>query len=137
MAPTLVTKAKKAAEKHGAKKRPTATSKNLKPLKSSLKQKRPASLLSRTLQLPTEASDQNEDNTGSSGDGEDVHLHGFSTDEDSSDEESDSGGEPMELDIGKLPTISKDDETVNWKLEKAKRQTVRVFSTSFFSFPIR
>jgi len=124
MAPTLVTK------KRGAKGRPSAISK---PLKSSLKQKekKPASLLSRTLQLPTEAPDQDEDD----GDGEGAHLHGFSTDEDSSDEESDLGGEPMELDIGKLPTISKDDETVKRKLEKAKRQPVRVFPPSFLSSP--
>ncbi|KAH7871502.1 uncharacterized protein C8R40DRAFT_1054740 [Lentinula edodes] len=46
-------------------------------------------------------------------------LHGFSTDEDdSSDEEID--GPPV--DITKLPTIAKDDETVQKRLERAKKQ---------------
>ncbi len=47
-------------------------------------------------------------------------LQGFSTDEDSSDEDQ----EPSNFDMGKLPTIAKDDETVKRKLEKAKRQPV-------------
>src|SRR5258708_6872257 len=48
-----------------------------------------------------------------------------STDDDSSDEESDAGDVPTEFDMGKLPTIAKDDEIVKRKLEKAKRQPVR------------
>jgi nucleolar protein 15 len=59
--------------------------------------------------------------------GDDDHLHGFSTDEDSSDEESDAS---PEFDMGKLPTIAKDDETVKRKLDKAKRQPVRSFCSS-------
>jgi len=135
MAPTLVTKAEKAAERHKAKGRPSATTKISKSLRPSSEQreKKPASLLSQTLQLPTlepEAS-EDENNSNSNGDGEDVHLHGFSSDEDSSDEESDLGGE-LQLDFAKLPTVSKDDETVKRKLEKAKRQPVRLFSMFLF-----
>ncbi|PFH52900.1 hypothetical protein AMATHDRAFT_188490 [Amanita thiersii Skay4041] len=49
------------------------------------------------------------------------HLHGFSTDDDnSSDEEEDLDVNP--IDIGKLPTVAKDDAVVKAKLEKAKRK---------------
>ncbi|KIM39726.1 hypothetical protein M413DRAFT_446633 [Hebeloma cylindrosporum] len=51
------------------------------------------------------------------------HLHGFSTDDDdSSDEEDAMDDGPSEFDVGKLPTIAKDDATVKRKLEKAKQQ---------------
>jgi nucleolar protein 15 len=53
---------------------------------------------------------------------DDDHLYGFSTDEDDSSDEDDAGGE--EVDIGKLPTVAKDDATVKRKLEKAKRHPV-------------
>ncbi|KAH7907281.1 hypothetical protein BJ138DRAFT_1160553 [Hygrophoropsis aurantiaca] len=52
------------------------------------------------------------------GKGEDGYLHGFSTDDDdSSDDDT-----PLDdgIDIGKLPTIAKDDATVKRKLDKAK-----------------
>ncbi|KAJ3765739.1 hypothetical protein FB446DRAFT_709221 [Lentinula raphanica] len=50
---------------------------------------------------------------------EEEMLHGFSTDDDdSSDEEVD--GPPV--DIAKLPTVAKDDATVQKRLEKAKKQ---------------
>ncbi|KAI6155393.1 hypothetical protein BKA82DRAFT_4078057 [Pisolithus tinctorius] len=48
------------------------------------------------------------------------YLFGFSTDEDSSDDEDVSLEEGV--DISRLPTIAKDDATVQRKLEKAKRQ---------------
>lgn len=51
---------------------------------------------------------------------DDDYLFGFSTDEDSSDDEGVSPGEGV--DISRLPTIAKDDATVQRKLEKAKRQ---------------
>lgn len=71
---------------------------------------------------------------GSDGsDGEVDHLHGFSTDEDSSDEEFDAGDTSTGIDLKRLPTIAKDDETVKRKLEKAKRQPVR---SSFISSPL-
>ncbi|OAX37615.1 RNA-binding domain-containing protein [Rhizopogon vinicolor AM-OR11-026] len=50
---------------------------------------------------------------------DDDHLYGFSTDEDDSSDEEEEAGE--EVDIGKLPTVAKDDATVKKKLEKAKR----------------
>jgi nucleolar protein 15 len=58
---------------------------------------------------------------------EDVHLYGFSTDEDSSgDDDLDVVDEGADVDVGSLPTISRDDATVKRKLEKAKRKPVRV-----------
>jgi hypothetical protein len=55
------------------------------------------------------------------------HLHGFSTDDDdSSDEEDAMDDGPSAFDISKLPTIAKDDATVEHKLNKAKRQPVRL-----------
>jgi len=55
------------------------------------------------------------------------HLHGFSTDDDdSSDEEDAMDDGPSEFDLGKLPTIAKDDATVKRKLEKAKQHPVRL-----------
>ncbi|KZT53263.1 hypothetical protein CALCODRAFT_440369 [Calocera cornea HHB12733] len=47
-------------------------------------------------------------------------LHGFSSGSDSSDEDDDVDTAP--IDIGKLPTIAKDDATIKRKLEKAKKQ---------------
>jgi nucleolar protein 15 len=52
-------------------------------------------------------------------------LHGLSSD----DDDQDSSDEEVELpgiDISKLPTIVKDDKIVQQKLEKAKRQPVRI-----------
>jgi len=62
---------------------------------------------------------------------ENEFLQGFSTDEDSSDEDQ----EPSNFDVGKLPTIAKDDETVKRKLENAKRQPVcsNLFSLELLS----
>jgi len=57
-----------------------------------------------------------------------VHLHGFSTDEEDSSDDDAMDDEPTDFDMGKLPTIAKDDETVKRKLEKAKRQPVRDLS---------
>ncbi|KAG2035855.1 RNA-binding domain-containing protein [Suillus americanus] len=57
--------------------------------------------------------------SGSSDAEDDDHLYGFSTDEDDSSDEdaiADQG-----IDIGRLPTVAKDDATVKRKLENAKR----------------
>lgn len=65
------------------------------------------------------------DEPGSSSE-ESVHLHGFSTDDDdSSDDEEGMNDDPLPIDLGKLPTIAKDDAIVKRKLEKAKRKPVR------------
>ena len=54
---------------------------------------------------------------------DEILLHGFSSESDSSDEESD-GVDDAPVDLGKLPTIAKDDLTVQKKLERAKKQPV-------------
>jgi nucleolar protein 15 len=56
---------------------------------------------------------------------ENVHLYGFSTDEDSSDDDLDVD-EEAGLDVGSLPTVARDDATVKSRLERAKRKPVRV-----------
>ena len=53
-----------------------------------------------------------------------VLLHGFSSESDSSDEDEDVDGPA--LDVGKLPTVAKDDASVKRKLEKAKKQPVSI-----------
>lgn len=56
-----------------------------------------------------------------------THLHGFSSGSDSSDSDSDDEEEidDAPVDVGKLPTIAKDDATVKRKLAKAHKQPVR------------
>jgi nucleolar protein 15 len=61
---------------------------------------------------------------------ENVHLYGFSTDEDSSDDDLDVDDEAV--DVGSLPTVARDDAAVKRKLERAKRNPVRV---SFYYAP--
>lgn len=55
--------------------------------------------------------------------GDDDYLRGFSSDDDSSDEEL----EAAAIDVGKLPTIAKDDASVQRKLAKAKSEPVSIF----------
>lgn len=72
--------------------------------------------------LPTD-DDEVEGDVHFDSEDDEVHLHGFSTDDDdSSDEERDMDFEAAPLDASKLPTIAKDDATVKQKLDKAKRQ---------------
>ena len=67
---------------------------------------------------------QSAEEDGDGSDEEDVHLFGFSTDdEDSSDDEMNAEPDPVE--ITKLPTIAKDDAVVKQKLEKARKKPVR------------
>ena len=61
-------------------------------------------------------------------DEENVHLYGFSTDEDSSDDDLDVDDGAV-LDVGSLPTVARDDAAVKRKLERAKRKPVRVCSS--------
>jgi len=56
---------------------------------------------------------------------ENVNLFGFSTDEDSSDDDLDVD-EAADFDVVSLPTVARDDATVRRKLEKAKRKPVRI-----------
>ena len=76
---------------------------------------------------PEPSAEEEEQDVAAEDSGEnDVHLHGFSTDDnDSSDEEDIAEDEPSAFDVAKLPTIAKDDATVKRKLEKAKKIPVR------------
>jgi nucleolar protein 15 len=94
--------------------------------KSSKKSKAPAPEMGESDDEPIGKDDSGEEEAGPEAyDENEDHLHGFSTDGDSSDEESDADDPPVEFDMEKLPTIAKDDETVKRKLDKAKRQPVR------------
>ncbi|KAL5504169.1 NOP15 [Sanghuangporus vaninii] len=76
------------------------------------------------------SSDQDEDVSGEEEDAdanedEETHLRGFSSNEsDSSDEEDEDEAvdKVQPIDVGKLPTVAKDDATVKRKLDKAKKQ---------------
>ena len=77
-----------------------------------------------------EDEDGEEDDDNSS---EEKLLHGLSSDDqDSSDEEIELPG----INISKLPTIAKDDKVVKQKLERAKRQPVRIALTLCSIFPV-
>lgn len=70
-----------------------------------------------------EEADEDAVASGAEGSESEVLLHGFSSEsEDSSDEED--GVDDAPVDVGKLPTVAKDDATVKLKLERAKRQAV-------------
>ncbi|CAE6417727.1 unnamed protein product [Rhizoctonia solani] len=59
------------------------------------------------------------------GDEEEAHIQGFSTDEDSSDDEGDEAPELPGIDLAKLPTVAKDDVTVKRRLDKAKKELAK------------
>ena len=105
--------------------RPTAASSKQKPSK-----------IQKEFTSDSDEDDKEEKNSNDEGrdeesEEENEFLQGFSTDEDSSDEDQ----EPSNFDVGKLPTIAKDDETVKRKLENAKRQPVcsNLFSLELLS----
>jgi nucleolar protein 15 len=89
----------------------------------------PSPSLSPTSDLEPSPSEEDEPEVpqeeGSAGE-ENVHLYGFSTDEDSSDDDLDVVDEEATLDMGTLPTVARDDAAVKRKLERAKRKPVRV-----------
>ena len=74
--------------------------------------------VSKTVVEHAPKSDEDEGKSGEEG----AQLHGFSSDEDSSDD--DAAPDIPGVDVDKLPTIAKDDATVKRKLEKAKREPV-------------
>jgi len=111
------------------------------PKVTSTKPKKPSqskkgSLLSQVVESKKKTSEktapaEEEDSAASASDAEEAdgngdHLHGFSTDEDSSDEEAVDEAEPDALEISKLPTFAKDDASVKRKLDQAKRTPVRL-----------
>lgn len=90
---------------------------------------------------PEESADEAEADEAEEEDGE-KEFYGFSSDDDDSSDEEMADDIPG-IDIGKLPTIAKDDETVKRKLEKAKRKPVcdlppdRNFILTFLRFTDR
>ena len=73
------------------------------------------------------AEDKDEE-TSEEEDGEDEYLKGFSSEGSDSSDEDDDEVDKTAIDVGRLPTIAKDDATVKMKLEKAKKQAA---STKF------
>lgn len=78
-----------------------------------------------------ESSSSEEDESEDQDEDDGCHLHGFSTNDDSSDDEVAMDDEPSAFDFGKLPMVAKDDATVKQKLEKAKRQPTEDHSVLF------
>jgi len=72
--------------------------------------------VSTTVAKPASESDEDEGESE-----EDTHLRGFSSDEDSSDDDVGASPDIPGVDVSQLPTIAKDDATVKRKLERAKR----------------
>jgi len=89
----------------------------------------------RTSEVSSEEDEEEDEDKdeGEEGEGDDSSeeelLHGLSSDDDqdSSDEEVELPG----IDVSKLPTIAKDDKIVKQKLERAKRQPVRISLITF------
>lgn len=80
---------------------------------------------------PSPAKSEVEEQAGSnakedaaSGEEENVQMFGFSTDDDDDSSDDEMNEERDAIDVGKLPTIAKDDAVVKRKLEKAKRKPV-------------
>lgn len=71
------------------------------------------------------ASEEEGEGDGDDDSSEEEPLHGLSSDDDDQDS-SDEEVEFPSIDVSKLPTIAKDDKIVKQKLEKAKRQPVRI-----------
>ncbi|KAG8691113.1 hypothetical protein FRC11_006686 [Ceratobasidium sp. 423] len=70
-------------------------------------------------------SDEEGQSEEESGDDEETHIQGFSTDEDSSDDDRDEAPELPGIDLAKLPAVAKDDATVRRRLDKAKKEPVQ------------
>ncbi|PPQ65283.1 hypothetical protein CVT26_000243 [Gymnopilus dilepis] len=141
-APSSESKSKSLKRKHDSEPKAETSTKKLKPsLKPPTSISRPRKVESKSSKKPSkskapepqpeseeEEEDEKEDEAAAQSSAEqeeseeDVHLHGFSTDDDDSSDEDLEDGEPSEFDLGKLPTIAKDDATVKRKLEKAKQQ---------------
>jgi len=131
-APASKKRRKQAAEEMLEDKRPKSTGKGKKKSDKkvqgkTVEKKATQSIIPHQVQEESEVSDVGERGKSPQAIGEDndsdYHLHGFSTDEDSSDEDLDVDDEAG-VDVGKLPTVSKDDAVVKRKLERAKRQPV-------------
>ncbi|CAE6450310.1 unnamed protein product [Rhizoctonia solani] len=71
--------------------------------------------------VPIESESDEEDQSEHEAENEETHLQGFSTDEDSSDDDGDDAPQLPGIDLTKLPTVAKDDVTVKRRLDKAKK----------------
>lgn len=97
------------------------------------KSKKVAISKSKAKKSPSPPPEESEEQVGSESEAdaaegeEDVQLFGFSTDDDNDSSDDDMSVNPDPVDVGKLPTIAKDDATVKKKLEKAKRKPVRIY----------
>ncbi|KAH7341717.1 hypothetical protein B0J17DRAFT_647655 [Rhizoctonia solani] len=72
--------------------------------------------------VPLEPQSDEEQSEQEEGDEEETHIQGFSTDEDSSDDDGDEAPELPGIDLAKLPTVAKDDATVKRRLEQARKE---------------
>ncbi|CAE6461886.1 unnamed protein product [Rhizoctonia solani] len=120
MAPLAPSKLKTAAKtkKATSHNRPvaTATTKSISKPNVLTGSKRKAPVMSLEPQSDEEQSEQEE------GDGEETHIQGFSTDEDSSGDDGDEAPELPGIDLAKLPTVAKDDASVKRRLDQAKKE---------------
>ncbi|THV04452.1 RNA-binding domain-containing protein [Dendrothele bispora CBS 962.96] len=104
--------------------RPIEKTKKAKTVSSKLKAKLPKPIDDDEEQEEDEEMDDDQEggvNEAEEEDDDEVMIHGFSTDDDDSSDDEDFV-EPSGIDVGRLPTIAKDDATVKRKLEKAKRE---------------
>ena len=62
---------------------------------------------------------------------EEGHIHGFSTDEDTSDDDIMVPEVPA-LDVSQLPAIAKDDATIQRRLQKAKSKPVSILNSDYY-----
>lgn len=70
-----------------------------------------------------------EDSSDEEVEGED-HIHGFSTDADSSDDDAMVAEAPA-LDVSQLPTVAKDDAAVQKRLQKARSKPVSILNSEY------
>ncbi|CAE6465227.1 unnamed protein product [Rhizoctonia solani] len=85
------------------------------PVVTGSKRKAPAVLEPESDEEQSEEGEEDEEN----------HIRGFSTDEDSSDEDGSEAPEIPGIDLAKLPTIAKDDAIIKRRLDMAKKQPVQ------------
>jgi hypothetical protein len=105
------------------------SAKGSKPAKTSKRESKPLSSAKRVEPEPepesSDASEAEAEAAGSGAEGDD-YLYGFSTDDDDSSD--DEAIVEVGVDVGKLPTVAKDDATVQKKLERAKRQQASIYT---------
>ena len=61
------------------------------------------------------------------------HIHGFSTDGDSSDDDDAMVAEVPAMDVSRLPAVAKDDITVQKRLQRAKSKPVGILNVDYYA----